>query len=328
MAWRPNQNLIIVGAIAGVGLLTYWSLYAKPTQEKTARLGRIRAQTAQFKDGTPNVAGVTRAKRTLDQTTLSGTRDEFEHLLRTRLSALVTSSGLEGVVVSHSAPSEMMSPVLGARLSQRAIKAAFRDEPDFLRVQGKVDGVGSAEAVAATIAALQSQPWIHRIESVQIKPVGKARRRMELNVGYSVLFSPGVRLPEDHAPETRPASETTLAKASSIARRELFRAPDPAPEPPVARNPEPTPPPKPSPPQDTYWRITGLVERPDPEVWLVHSGNGQQQILRPGDEVLGVTVEAVTSDEARFLVGDTRYRVPLGGTLSERQPITEEELPE
>ncbi|MFG0306827.1 MAG: hypothetical protein ACF8Q5_11500 [Phycisphaerales bacterium JB040] len=328
MAWRPSRNLILVAALAGVGAVAYWSMYAAPVREKSARLDRVRAQVAQFKDGTPNVTAVGRAGRVLEQTTLSGKRDEFEHLLRTRLSTLASEAGLEGVVVSHASPSEVMSPVLSARIGQRAIKAAFRDEPDFYEVPGKLDGAGAPEAVAGAIASLQSQPWIHRVESVQIRPVGKARRRMELSVGFSVLFVPDVSLPNGHAPETRTPSAATLARASSISSRELFRAPDPSPEPPVARTPDPTPEPAPSPPQDTYWRITGLVERPDPEVWLVHTGNGQQRVLHPGEEVFGATVVAVTSEEARFLVGDARYRVPLGGTLSERQPITEEELPE
>lgn len=322
------KRVAIAAVFLAVGAGSFHRFYYSPVREREGRLSEIRAQTAAFKSGAPNPAAITRARRELESVVLAVQVDEFEHRLRTELSALAAAAGLGDVVISHSDPEPVMSPILGTRIREAAYKKAFRSEPDFYQVQGKLTGRGSPEAVSRAIAAVQSQPWVQQVQTVKVTPLGKQRRSMQVDLGFAVLFSPTAALPEDHTTAIAPADPATLQSAMALASRPIFRPPDPVPEPaPAVAASPPTTPPTP-PPQDGNWRVTGIITDPTPEVWLVNSKDAQQRVLGVGDAILDATVVGVQPEEAQILIDSTRYRVLLGRTLAERQPITEEESSE
>lgn len=329
MSRSPLIKRVAVAAVfLAVGAGSYFRFYEGPVRERENRLRDIRSQTAAFKSGTPNPAAINRARRELESVVLAVEVDEFEHRLRTELSSLATAAGLGEVVISHSDPEPVMSPILGTRIREAAYKKAFRTRPDFYQVQGKLTGRGSPEAVSAAIASVQSQPWVQQIQTVRITPLGKERRSMQVDLGFAVLFAPTAALPKDHTTVLAPADPAALQSAMALASRPIFRPPDPVPEPaPAVAAAQPTPPPAPV-PQDGNWRITGLITDPTPEVWLVNSKDAQQRVLAVGDAILNATVVGVQPEEAQILIDSTRYRVPLGRTLADRQPITEEESSE
>lgn len=314
----------LLAVFLAVGAGSFYRFYYSPVTEREGRLGTIRTQTAAFKKGTPSTAAINRARREVESVVLAVRVDEFEHRLRTELSSLAAQAGLGEVVISHSEPAPVMSPALGARI-ESAFKKAFRSGPDFYQVQGRLTGRGTPESISQAIASVQSQPWVQQVQTVKITPLGKQRRNMQLDLGFAVLFSPTASLPEDHTTEILPAEPATLQAALALASRPIFRPPDPEPviQPAaVAQNPKPTPAPI---PQDGNWRISGIITDPTPEVWLVNSKDAQQRVLGVGDAILNATVVGVQHDQAQILIDDIRYRVLLGRTLADRQPITEEE---
>ena len=320
------SNLVLLAVVLGFGWLSVDRFYFGPIRDLQPKIELAKSQTLRYEQNTPNTAAINRARRTLLASTLASTPDELEHRLRTRLSGLAEDASLREVVVTHGSPTPVMSPVLEARIRVRAFKAPFRSEPDFYQIRGQVEGVGSADEVGAALASFQSQPWIHRIESVKLVPIGKQRRVLRLELGFTVLFLPGASLPVDHNPETQPPSERTLAYASSLHSRPVFRVPDPVQKPQAIARVEITPPaPIVETPPETFWRVTGLVTAPSPEVWLMDQRNAATLILTPGQVHLGATVLEIMPDALLLENDGTPFRVPLGATLAERVPWTPEE---
>ncbi|MFT5422439.1 MAG: hypothetical protein ACI89L_000196 [Phycisphaerales bacterium] len=319
------KRLAVLAAFVTVGVGSYAKFYAIPVKQKQDRLQGLRETTATYKENTPSSATITRARRELEAVVLAVKVDDFEHLLRTELSRLAAQASLGEVVVSHSDPAPVMSPIISTRRVERAFTKPLKSKPDFYQVQGKLSGRGTPEAVSQTIALIQSQPWVQQIQTVKITPLGKQRRNMQLDLGFAVLFSPTAALPADHATQIVPADPAALQAAMALASRPIFRPPDPVREPaPTAVATTPTPPPA-AVPQDGNWRITGIITDPTPEVWLVNSIDAQQRVLGVGEGILNATVVGVQPDHAQILIDDIRYRVQLGRTLADRQPIVEEE---
>ena len=56
------------------------------------------------------------------------------------------------------------------------------------------------------------------------------------------------------------------------------------------------------------------------EVWLLHAESGQSRRLLVGQSIEGVRLVSAAGDTAKFMFGEDRFTVPVGGPLRRRRP--------
>jgi len=303
--WRGLA--VAVAAVVAI-FVGYDALYAAPAS-------RLREQTASALDAAErfNAASdrdveVREHLRAVAATTLGRDPDLVRHRLRTTLADLAEASGLEGVEVSEHGPEGVSSPAkprgsLGERL---------RSHPDFGVFNAEVSGDGSLGACLDTLAAVQAQPWAHRVRSFAIRPEGAQRKRFTLHIAVSTLYLPdlaGDDPPDPAAPE--------LELAGAVASTSPILLPDPA-APPAPANQAPT---AAVGPAWNAWRLTGVIESPEGvEVMLTRTDGSEWRTIRPGESLLGAQLVSASGERAVFLIDQSRWVVATGWTLADRVP--------
>jgi len=311
---RLILTLVVVVAAAGAAAWVARDVYFKPAAEKRATLASGETRLKAVED---ELEGRHRLRARMDKlgtVMIAGPSDEFEHRLRSGLAAIARETGLTGVSLGNGRPSPVRSPVLGARGSSDLGKA-LRARPDFTVVRGWMTGQGTLEQATRALAVVQAQPWIHRVESFAIKPIGGERAKFELRIDFAtVLMDDAVRKVVE--PWTlAPASEQSLASAGEVVAAEVFGA-EPKPAPVVAAAPDPGPVPKPY----GQWKVTGLVEGRDVEALLVNDKTGEQKVLERGQRVLDAVFEDGAGERTVFTIDGLRHEVTVGQTLADRRP--------
>ncbi len=309
---------------AGVYLLALVFILS-PAAELRERIARAReisqglsAQIDRFADAGDRLGAV-------GATMLARDRDVFEHRLRAGLSAIATGAGLDEVVVTSTPPRAAANPGASVRMSGGfgALRARLRRQTDFYIVRGRVQGTGTLEEALRTLAMLEGQEWIHRIEGLSLRPVGGDRERVELKVDFGIAMAADLA-PRDagaHAPVASEGRPEALALAGRVAKRGLFRVPPRAPEAAQVQAPQPVEPPKAPPPPYQDWRLAGVMGGTRAEAVLVHRASGKSRVLGAGEGLLGAVFEGGEGERAVFRIGDKRYEVFLGKSLADRREL-------
>lgn len=324
--------LVFVIVVLVVGSVLYVKRYAKPMADLKTEIAAKRDRITWYEEKIADHESYTKALKAYGATTLARTRDEFEHRFRTALNEISRDCGLQDITVDSSAPTGVPSPLLDARFkggTGKTLKEAIKskNKPDFAMFGGTISAEGSLDQVLRLMAQVGAQPWVHRIESFTIKPLGKDGDRFSLHLGVLSLYMP--ELAPDEPPAVVPLDPASEVAWMPIVNKNPFTRPAP-PEPPVsvevAREPEqPKParvePPKPPPPYGD-WRLTAVVvSARGTEAWVVNQRNGHRRVLRPGDKLLGAVLVTASGERAVFEIDGSKYEIHNGQTLDQRRTL-------
>lgn len=254
-------------------------------------------------------------------TTLGSRIGEVDTKFRGALNEIAAQCGLKGVQVDSRQPAGEANPAAKARFTTPSgLKNELRKQRDFEVIAGSVEGKGTLEQVLRTVATVQAQPWVHRVDSFTIKPEGKDRSTFALKLGVATLFMP------DLAPKTAVEPSVKLvdlpAPAMAVLSKNMFREParvETAAAPPV--KPVDSGPAPPPPPPYADWKLTGVVEsRMGVEAWVMNTRSGERRTLSAGAAVVDATFVAGQGERAVFEIGGKRFEVQNGQTLDQRRP--------
>lgn len=239
--------------------------------------------------------------------------------LRARLNRIGEAERLKNLSVSTAGSTTRDSPAKSV-FSRSEEQRALRNEIDFVEVEGVISGECTLEQAVRLVSRIQSEPWIKRLGEVRLDAV-RDGDRVRCTVRVNTLFLPG-RSPSGTV-EPQPWSPEALVAVAPILEQNPFTLP-PKEKPAVASAPPPAPPPPPpAPPPFPYeeWQVTGIVQGPlGREVWLRNGRTGETRLLTAGDALEKAVLVAASGERAEFRIGDERFAVLLGGTLSERHP--------
>ncbi len=298
-----------------------------PAWEMRGKIANAREITGGLSTQLERYENATDRLRAVGSTMLAADRDVLEHRLRAGLSTIATDSGLSEVVVSNSPPRAVANPAAQVRMSGGwgKLRDRLRRQTDFYVVRGRVQGTGTLESAMLTLAAIEAQGWVHRIEGLTLRPVGAERELVELKVDFAIAMAPDLA-PRDapaHAPDASDTGDEAIAGLTQIALRGLFRVPPRAPEPAVVveTKPEPKPDPAPKPPPYENWRLAGVMGGNRVEAVVVHTSNGKSRVLEPGDRLMGATFEEGSGERAVFRIDEKRYEILLGKSLADRREL-------
>lgn len=332
MTTRVRTIAAIIG-FAVVALVVWMatnSFYLSEHREIAAERARL-AQAADAYTASTRGSRETRvALRALATTMLGRDRAVVEHRLRGLLSEIAERESLATIVVSHGRPRVSKNPA-GERGSgvARGFRRLLGEREDFAVVDARLQGQGSLEQCLRALAATRAQPWVHRVEGFSITPKGKDRSVYEVKVDLATIFAPDLVAEDAPAPPLLATREADAALVAALAARDPFTLVEPVvavtpPPPPPVASPEPAP--EPAPPYDK-WRVVGVLQiagGPDGgdavEVMLTRTDSAETRTLKPGDAVLGATLESASGETAVFTLNGERLAVQTGETLDQARP--------
>ena len=248
----------------------------------------------------------------------------INHHLPSAVSWAITSEDLALLTVEEK---ETLAGLIGTLRSRRQEVAALGSpegssasledkrgeviEADFVEVEASVSGVGSLEAAMRLVHRIEAEPWMKRVVQVRLQPRDNGERFV-VTIRLVTLYLPG-RTPA--RPLETVADLGGFERYQLLVRRNPFR---------LAVEPLTTPRQPAAPPpaaEQRKWVLTGVVSGPDGmEVWLLHAESGQSRRLLVGQSIEGVRLVSAAGDTAKFMFGEDRFTVPVGGPLRRRRP--------
>lgn len=312
----------LVGAAAlAVGSCSWSRLYAAPVAAKRAKLDEHRREIARFRQALDGRFAVQGRLDRLVETTLGREIDAVEHRLRTGLSTVVSAAGLSEVTVNNGRPRAEGNPAGRERIAS-AVRRRLREQVDFHVVRGQVSGYGGLGQVFTALAAVASQPWIHRVEGFSIAPAGREGTSYQVRIDFATLLLADLGATQGEGlPAIAPENPETIGAVQRIVAKNLFVMPvSPEPEPVRVAVKPPANASSPPPPPYGSWRLTGIVGGALPEV-LMTGPDDRRAALQVGQGVLDAILVGATDDAAMFEIGDSRFSVLLGTTLNDRRRI-------
>lgn len=325
-AWL--KQAIGAAVVLGAAYGGYLSMYEWPRQELRVRLEKQLAENKSYDEPLSDRRRVQRELREFAAGTLASKPDQATARFRTALGAIATGCGIpESAVVVNTGPLVEVTNPGGASKLLTKLKADLKRQVDFAVMQGTLDATGTLEQVLRVAAAVQAQPWVHRVGTFSIKPEGKGRDRFVLKLGVATLLMPPDLAPKDAGePTIALPGDPQRAQLAAIVDKNMFKMPPPpviaaAPEPP---RPAPAPGPKPPPPPEyNDWRLTGVIEsRLGTEAFLVNIKSGERMTLPAGAAVAQAKFVSGEGEKAVFEIGGEQYEVLNGQTLEQRRPAS------
>lgn len=333
---KKSTRLLMIVGIGVVGALgaswQYKSYVAKATAIDE-EIERYASALADRDDRMSDKAKVTRELKKAASTTLGSDEERVTAALRKALNEVVSHYKLGDGSVTSARPVAVRNPATEFGVLELRDKK-WRDakkSPDFYVLSATINGKGTLDQALRVMATLESQAWVHKIDSFSIKPLGKERDRVELTVTLGTLYltdASGVRAGE--TVNWSPASEAQYAAWQPLAAKNVFKEPAP-PAAPVAAAPvaaPPTnvaaaPPPPPPPPAYDQWRVSGITRGTGgPELLMVNLQTNQWLSLMVGGLVLDAKFLDAAGETARISIGDKEFDVKTGQVLSERTAVT------
>lgn len=327
---RQHTRLMTWGllvAVLAAGYGAFLMVYASPRSKLEREIGQVAESIASLDKQLGERKAMEKTRGDLAAKLLAPRPDALEHRFRAGLARAGEQSGLDKVVVDAGTPKGVPSPLLAAKGIQTGLKRELRKQPDFAVLGGSLKGQGSLQQVSMALALLQSQPWVHRVEAVSLRPIGKERDRFEAQFEVSTAFVAGLG-PAPEA-EIRMASinADVEARAAQFALVNHFRKP-PAPAPGIAAAPQiqvagPTSQAAPAPTFAPYedWRLTGIAEgRNGPEAFFLNTRTGVRLTVEQGGRVLDAIFVEGTGERAVVEISGSRFEVNNGQTLASRKP--------
>ena len=318
-----NKNRIAIAiccvVAAGVLYVAYTSIHAGPMNEMRSRLASWSGGKSQMQSSLRDSTRVREELKAIADTTLGNTPELAEHRLRTLLTELCTSAELSEYVIACKEPKPIGNPAANEKPVE--FSREMRRLADCIIQETTITGQGSYEACVQTIAMLEAQPWLARVSNVSIQPAGKERKLYSLVVGVTSIVMPD--LAEDTTGESAYVHDIGADRLAQSMVRNPFVATAPNPVV-VARDDSPPPAPKLKPKPYGDWLVSGVMQTPTGgETILSNSKTGASRSLGLGGQILGLTIDAIEGHYVMLSEGESGYRVALGQSLAEREPVIE-----
>jgi hypothetical protein len=277
---------------------------------------------------------IARQLKKAGETTLGKDEEQVTATLRKALNEVVSHYKLADASVTSARPMALKNPASQkglAELRDRKWKEA-KAAPDFYVVPATINGKGTLDQAVRVLATLESQAWVHKIDSFSIRPMGSNRERVELTVSLGTVYLADAAASAARGGEGvnwSPVSEAQYASWQPLVAKNVFREPAapvtvaaaPAPAPVVAAAPPPPPSPPPPPAYD-QWRVSGVTHgSKGPELMVVNLQSNQWLTLLTGGLVLDARFVGAAGETARISIGDKEFEVKTGQVLSERTPL-------
>lgn len=325
-----TRRLLYAGfAIATLvaGVVVYQRVFAAPQTALQASIDRTTASIFTLQNLLDDEVEYQRHLRDFAGTTLGGAVDRVQHRLRTGLARAAEVAGLSQVIVDADDPQEVLNPAVSAKGVAPLTKRALRSKADFELIRGSVQGLGTLEQATRALALLQSQKWIHRVDSFSLRPVGKMRDRYEFRAQVATLFARDLTQTDASEPELSPPTVDLESLARVVAARAFFTIPDRSVPVVIAAVPQPaTPTEVPVPAAAIFlpyedWHLTGVMAgRAGVSAIMLNRKSGQSVTLEKGGTVLDAVFVDTRADFAIFEISGKRFEVANGASLASRQP--------
>lgn len=315
-----------VAAIGGIGWTAYRGVYASPRDELAGQLESSRSAVQTLEERLADRDAIVRRLREFGQSTLGKKEDQVVDRFRNGLSRIAESAGLSEIQINSGSPKASPNPISAQSKLQSALRRSLRKVSDFSSISGSLEAIGSWPQVLRTLALLQSQPWIHRVEGFSIEAAGRDRERFKFSVQVSTAFAPDLAETKDADPAQASIPVEIDQMMRTIASRNPFKGPGPKTA--VASvNANPIPPPQPVPappplPLFNDWRLTSVVSgRNGVEAWLVNTKTNEGQTLRAGAKLLDVEFLEGVGERAVFLIAGEKFELYNGETFASRRAV-------
>lgn len=333
---NKSTRLMLTGCVvAGVGMVGLWQYksYRAEADAIDAEIARVEKEMAEREESMSDKVQIARELKKASETTLGKDEEHVTALLRKALNEVASHYKLADASVTSGRPAALKNPAAARGVKELRDKKwrSAKATPDFYVLPATLNGKGSLDQALRVMATLESQGWVHKIESFSLKPLGKERDRVELTVSLGTLYmtdAAGIRPGE--TVKWSPVSEADYAGWQPLAAKNVFKEPAPpvtvAAAPPVA--PQPTnvasaPPPPPPPPAYDQWRVSGItMGAQGPELMMVNLQTKAWLSLMVGGVVLDAKFIDASGEIARISIGDKEFEVKTGQVLSERTPTT------
>jgi len=349
---RHYGKVLIIGGVAVVGWYGFSKVYWKPREQLLLRIEDSKRSAVTLEEQLSSQFKIVDRMKTAGSRTLGSKFDEVSARFRDGLSRIGESEGLSSVTVDHGEPVAVKNPLIAMRGStvSSTLKSALRTEADFSVVRGSLKGTGTLDSALRVLAVVQSQPWIHRVESVTIRPMAdrnaakpegdaagqeKPQRdlggRVEIRIEAATLFAPSFA--------KGGVADVSIAQANSesqtlrnfiVARRSLARGIAPTPKAPIApavvvaaapASAQQAPAPQPFAPYED-WKLTGVVAgRQGVEAWFVNIKSGQRLTVVKGAAVLDAVFTDANESTAFVEISGKRFEIMIGETLAARRMV-------
>lgn len=334
---KPTRARLVIWGVATVGLVVvyflYSTFYAGPRDKALAKRDALQADVSRLQEITENDPKIRKELKAIAETTLGKQLDVVSHRFRSYTARLAGDAGLENVVVEQGRPTDEKNPV-GQRMPSNvpsSLRAAAREQVNMSVIRGAVTATGTLEQVGIALATLQSQPWVHRLEGVQIRPNGTDRRRFNVRFELATLYLPDL-VTTDKEPTIAAPSDEQLKIWKVFASRNIFREPkvkDHSPgdtPPPIAVVDGTTPAPEVSviAPDYSSWRLTGVMTSSRGSEAFFHNVKTNEKLtVRIGGAVLDAVLIAADGESAELEIAGKRFRLHNGESLAARQPTSQ-----
>lgn len=314
--------LILLGSVIGliVLFLIYRSVHAKPVAELRETLTSWQGGRDHMKSSLRDAESVRRQLLEVANTTLGADPEIAEHRLRTLLTDLCQKAGLAEFVITCREPKAIGNPAASEK--PREFSREMRAQPDFIMQETTITGTGTYESCLRAIAYFEAQPWLARVEDVNIQPGDGDRKSFDLTARLVSLVMPD--LADESTGTDAVVHEPNAGRIAQLSSRNPFIA-----KPKVAERPAPPPEPRPEPrkpPEPPYrdWVVSGVMQTPaGGEVIVSNQKTGASQSLGLGAEFLGLKIEGIRTGTLLVQKDGEGFKVALGQSLAERTRLIE-----
>lgn len=330
---RSLRLIVIAGGLAVAGLCGVWAYrtyYASPKRALAVDIERYEKAVAAREDELLGMVTERQRLRMLGASSLGRSEEEVAAEARTAVNQIAMKLRL----IDPRVATRPATPVASPATAKANDLGAKRGSTDFYAVPITFTARGEIDEVVRTLATLDAQPWVHRIDRFVLTPSGPKRELVDLTLDMVTLYLPeaeyaGVRDP--NAPKWVEPDAAALERWAVVRNADRFREPAPPPVAPVVVQQEapaaPPTPPKPSGPGYGDYRVSAVVHGSAGwEVWLVGSGragNGTTKVVKVGDKVLEATLVEASGERAVFEEGGKRFAVGINKSLAEREAPTQ-----
>lgn len=331
-----RRRLVVAGAaLAGlvVAYFAYSTFYAGPRDRLNVRRAGVQAEVNRLQEATEDEPKLRKELKAIAETTLGKQLDVVSHRFRSYTARLVGDAGMDNVVVEQGRPADEKNPV-GQRMPSTvptALRAAAREQVNLSVIRGAVTATGTLDQVGIALATLKAQPWVHRIEGVQLRPTGTDRKRFNVRFELATLYLPDL-VTTDREPTIAAPSDEQLKTWKTFASRNIFREPkakdhSPGDTPPPIAVVDSQPQTAPTPviaPDYGSWRLTGVVSSSrGNEAFFFNAKTNEKLTVRIGGMVLDATLISAEGESAELEIAGKRFRLQNGESLATRQPTSQ-----
>ncbi|NOG54402.1 MAG: hypothetical protein HND57_08760 [Planctomycetes bacterium] len=327
---RPSLRSAIIGTVVvACACLLGWravkSTYLDKKHDLQKQILDAQEKVASFRQDVDERLPIKRELRSYAERTLGTSGEEVIDILRSRLSRIGETAGLQNLSVSSSGIRKIASP------ADSEFPRPLRGQADFYELSGELSGRGTYQQALCVVELIEAEPYLHQVRRVSLRP---RQNGSEIDVSITmatIFFSEReVEGAASNVFDSQPATVDAAVVAKRLGTRNVFQVPPPPPPPPPEPEPEPVkevkpPPPPPPPPPYQDWMVTAVVSIDGaPELWLRNVKDNKTRHLAVGQRILGAQFVSGEGNRAVINVDGEPFAIEVGWTLNKRQKIADQ----